>query len=87
MADLASVDPEGLRPREAERGDGSVEVLASTAAGRTDPPVPLTRRVAPDGTLVEVSLAEVPFGIGPHARPGREQGPALAVGLVEARTR
>ncbi|MGW1075153.1 hypothetical protein [Streptomyces sp. NPDC002537] len=155
VAELASVDPGGLRLRAAERGDGPVEVLAgalglpadvaddvavvaksyqphttiteeadravarlveacggvadeatagrigllvqacdatkalvaNTVAGRTDPPVPLTRRVAPDGTLVEVSLAEAPFGIGSHACPGREHALALAAGLVEARTR
>jgi hypothetical protein len=155
VAELASVDPDSLRLRAAERGDGPVEVLAealglpadvaddvavvaksyqphtaiteeadravarlveacggvadeaaanrigllvqacdatkalvaNTVAGRTDPPVPLTRRVAPDGTLVEVSLAEVPFGIGPHACPGREHALALAAGLVEAGTR
>lgn len=155
VAELASVDPDSLRLRAAERGDGPVEVLAEAlglpadladdvavaarsyqphtaiteeadravarlveacggvadeatanrigllvqtcdatkalvanmAAGRTDPPVPLTRRVAPDGTLVEVDLAEVPFGIGPHACPGREHALALAAGLVEAKAR
>ncbi|MGY0072004.1 hypothetical protein ACWZEH_35810 (plasmid) [Streptomyces sp. QTS137] len=155
VAELASVDPDGLRLRAAERGDGPVEVLAEalglpadvaadvavvarsyqphttiteeadravarlvgacggvadeatanrigllvqacdatkalvahTVAGRADAPVPVTRRVAPDGTLVDVSLAEVPFGIGPHACPGREHALALAAGLVEARTR
>jgi len=155
VAELASVDPDSLRRRAAERGDGPVEALAealglpadvaddvalaaksyqphtgitggadravarrvgacggvpdeatanriglliqacdatkalvaNTVAGRTDPPVPLTRRVAPDGTLVEVSLAEAPFGIGPHACPGREHALALAAGLMEARTR
>ncbi|WP_438296241.1 hypothetical protein [Streptomyces sp. HUAS TT7] len=153
--ELASIDPESLRLRAAERGEGPVEVLAealglpgcvaddvavvaksyqphtaiteeadravarlveacggvadeaaanrigllvqacaatkalvaNTLAGRTDPPVPLTRRVAPDGTLVEVSLTEAPFGDGPHACPGREHALALAAGLVEARTR
>lgn len=155
VAELASVDPDNLRRRAAERGGGPVEVLAealglradvaddvavvaksyqphtaiteeadqavarlikacggvadeatanriglliqacdatkalvaNTVAGRTDPPVPLTRRVAPDGTLVEISLAEAPFGIGPHACPGREHALALAAGLVEARAR
>ncbi|MFJ1975447.1 hypothetical protein ACIO93_43390 [Streptomyces sp. NPDC087903] len=155
VADLASVDPEGLRLRAAERGGGPVEVLAetrglpadladdvtvvaksyqphttiteqadrtvarlvgisgavgdeatanrigllvqacdatkalvaNTVAGLTDPPVPRTRHVAPDGPLVEGSLAEVPFGIGPHAFPDREHALALAVGLVEARIR
>lgn len=159
LAELASVDPDGLRLRAAERGGGPVEVLAEAlglpaeladdiaddvavvaksyqphttiteeadralarlveacggvadeatanrigllvqscdatkalvanrVAGHTDPPVPLTRRVAPDGTLVEVGLAEAPFGIGPHACPGREHALALAAGLVEASTR
>ena len=155
VAELENVDPEVLRLRAAERGDGPVEVLAEalglagdvaddvavvaksyqphtavtaaadravarlveacggvadeatanrigllvqacdaakalvahTVAGRTDPPVPLTRRVAPDGTLVEVSLAEAPFGVGPHACPGRDHALALAAGLVEAGSR
>ncbi|MFD9592628.1 hypothetical protein ACFWA9_07685 [Kitasatospora sp. NPDC059973] len=154
-AELASVDPDALRLRAAERGDGPVEVLAEalglppevagdvalvaasyqphtaiteeadralarlvevcggvadeatanrigllvqacdatkalvahTVAGRTDPPVPLTRRVAPDGTLVEVGLADEPFGAGPHACPGRAHALALAAGLVEATAR
>ena len=155
VAELENVDPEVLRLRAAERGDGPVEVLAEalglagdvaddvavvaksyqphtavtaaadqavarlveacggvadeaaanrigllvqacdatkalvahTVAGRTDPPVPLTRRVAPDGMLVEVSLAEAPFGVGPHACPGRDHALALAAGLVEAGSR
>ncbi|MGY1717266.1 hypothetical protein ACI78R_22610 [Geodermatophilus sp. SYSU D01106] len=39
--------------------------------GRAGPPVPTTRRVAPDGTEVEVDLTDAPFGRGPHACPGR----------------
>jgi hypothetical protein len=55
--------------------------------GRTDPPVPVTRRVAPDGTVVEVDLSEAPFGIGPHECPGGAHALAIATGMVEARTR
>ncbi|MFI1257614.1 hypothetical protein ACH4U6_28050 [Streptomyces netropsis] len=84
VADEATANRIGLL---VQACDATKALVANTAAGRTDPPVPLTRRVAPDGTLVEVSLAEAPFGIGPHACPGREHALALAAGLVEARTR
>lgn len=40
-------------------------------AGRLGPPVPVTRRVTPDGALVEVDLTDAPFGRGRHACPGR----------------
>jgi hypothetical protein len=43
-----------------------------------DPPVPITRRIAPDGAVVEVSLAAAPFGLGRHACPGRAHAYALA---------
>lgn len=84
LADEATANRIGLL---VQACDATKALVAHTVAGRTDPPVPITRRVAPDGTLVEVSLAEVPFGIGPHACPGREHALALAAGLVEARTR
>lgn len=42
-----------------------------------NPPVPVTRRVAPDGTTVEISLADAPFGLGRHACPGRAHAHAL----------
>jgi 2-methylisocitrate lyase-like PEP mutase family enzyme len=45
-----------------------------------NPPVPVTRRVAPDGTTIEISLADVPFGLGRHACPGRPHAQALAEG-------
>ncbi|MFG2039226.1 hypothetical protein [Dactylosporangium sp. NPDC048998] len=47
---------------------------------RDDPPVPSTRRVAPDGEVVLVSLAGAPFGAGPRACPGREHALALVEG-------
>lgn len=45
-----------------------------------NPPVPLTRRVAPSGELVEVPLADRPFGAGRHGCPGRAHALALASG-------
>ncbi|WP_025355888.1 isocitrate lyase/phosphoenolpyruvate mutase family protein [Kutzneria albida] len=46
------------------------------------PPVPVTRRVAPSGETVEVDLADTPFGAGRHACPGREHAEALADGAL-----
>ncbi|HEX3646852.1 MAG TPA: hypothetical protein VHV49_00415 [Pseudonocardiaceae bacterium] len=62
--------------------DATKALVADVLAGRQRPPVPATRRLAPDGTVVEVSLAEVPFGAGPHACPGREHALAIAEGLT-----
>jgi hypothetical protein len=60
-----------------------VQACAATAAliAGNDPPVPVTRRIAPDGSLVEVDLSEYPFGLGAHACPGRAHALALAAGL------
>ncbi|MFC6090291.1 isocitrate lyase/phosphoenolpyruvate mutase family protein [Saccharothrix lopnurensis] len=44
------------------------------------PPVPVTRRVAPGGEVVEVDLAGAEFGAGRHACPGREHAVALVEG-------
>lgn len=44
-----------------------------------NPPVPSTRRLAPDGRVVDVDLTGTPFGAGPHACPGRAHALALAV--------
>ncbi len=54
---------------------------ATTAliAGR-NPPVPLTRRLTPDGSIAEVDLTGRPFGAGKHACPGRAHATALAAG-------
>lgn len=53
---------------------------------RQDPPVRITRRVGPDGLVVELDLAAagLPFGAGAHACPGREHALALAEGVAEA---
>lgn len=47
-------------------------------AGEDRPPVPGTRRVAPDGTTVEVDLSDAHFGRGAHACPGEALGRRLA---------
>ncbi|SOD97493.1 hypothetical protein [Blastococcus haudaquaticus] len=67
-----------------------VQAHAATAAlvsnlrrGSTAPPVPTTRRVGPDGALVEVDLSDAPFGRGRHACPGE----AIARDLTRAVTR
>ena len=50
---------------------------------RDDPPAPLTRRVAPDGTLVEVPLGGgLAFGAGVHRCPGEAVARALAAGAL-----
>ncbi|MFI5706995.1 hypothetical protein [Kribbella sp. NPDC051620] len=64
--------------------DATAALVANTLAGRSDPPVPKTRRIAPDGSTVEIDLTDTPFGAGPHACPGRLHALALADGLVAA---
>jgi hypothetical protein len=53
-------------------------LIGQRRTGAAGPPVPVTRRVAPDGTTVEVDLADAPFGRGPHACPGRALAEAWA---------
>jgi cytochrome P450 len=50
---------------------------------RDTPPVPATRRLAPDGHLILVDLAGHPFGAGPRRCPGEAHALALAAGVVE----
>ncbi|MCS7483946.1 hypothetical protein ACFFQW_28690 [Umezawaea endophytica] len=61
-----------------------VQACAATAAlvAGVHPPVPTTRRVAPDGAVVEVDLTDHPFGLGAHACPGERHALAIAEGLV-----
>ena len=56
-------------------------LVAHRRAGAAGPPVPVTRRIAPDGTVVEVDLTDAPFGRGPHACPGRALAEAWAAVL------
>lgn len=55
---------------------------AALARGQ-HPPVPSTRRVLPDGTVVVVPLDDIPFGTGPRRCPAREIAELLA---AEARS-
>lgn len=66
-------------------GVGAVQGYAATEAliarrreGSDDPPVPTTRRVREDGTLVEVDLADSHFGRGPQRCPVDERARRLA---------
>jgi 2-methylisocitrate lyase-like PEP mutase family enzyme len=45
-----------------------------------EPPVPVTRRVGPDGSVVEVDLRDAWFGAGRHACPGQAHALALVEG-------
>ncbi len=67
--------------------DATNALAAAMVAGRSDAPVPLTRRIAPDGSLVEVDLSGAHFGAGPHACPGRAHALALATGAIQAQAR
>jgi cytochrome P450 len=76
-AALVMLRPDENRPAET--------VVAETL--RQDPPVRLTRRLAPEtGTVVPVDLAAsgLPFGAGPHECPGRAHAEAIAAGVVDA---
>lgn len=53
-------------------------LIARRREGSEDPPVPTTRRVREDGTLVEVDLADAHFGRGPHRCPADELARRLA---------
>jgi cytochrome P450 len=56
---------------------------------RADPPVLVTRRIAPDGATVALDLTsgdlvgQLEFGWGPHACPGADHARALAEGVIE----
>lgn len=45
-------------------------------------PVPLTRRVAPDGEIVDIDLSDAHFGRGAHACPGEALARRLAEGAL-----
>lgn len=64
-----------------------VQACAATQSliAGNEPPVPATRRIAPSGEEVVVSLEGQPFGAGRHACPGREHAVALADGALSFR--
>jgi hypothetical protein len=57
------------------------EATAGLVRGE-DVPVPVTRRVGPDGRTVLVDLADHPFGAGPRRCPGEAHARALVEGLT-----
>jgi hypothetical protein len=57
----------------------TLALIARRRAGDGAPPVPATRRIAPDGREILVDLAAAPFGTGRHACPGQ----ALALHLAD----
>jgi hypothetical protein len=60
------------------------DATAALIAGHS-PPVPVTRRIDPDGHEVRVDLTDLPFGAGRHACPGRDHALALAAGASRFR--
>jgi cytochrome P450 len=56
------------------------EATAGLVRGE-DVPVPVTRRVGPDGEIVLVDLSDCPFGAGARRCPGEAHARALAEGL------
>lgn len=57
------------------------DATAALVAGVV-PPVPATRRIAPDGHEVRVDLTGTPFGTGRHACPGEPHAHALVDGAL-----
>jgi hypothetical protein len=84
LALLPAAPPEAAAQQIAILVQSHAATAALIAAGGTldPPPVPLTRRIAPDGELVEVDLSGHPFGAGPRACPGAEHALALAAGVL-----
>jgi cytochrome P450 len=84
LALLPSAPPEAAAQQIAILVQSHAATAALIAAGgKIDPPpVPISRRIAPTGELVEVDLTGQPFGAGPHACPGAEHALALAAGVL-----
>ena len=84
LARLVAALPDGDEELVAARVAVLVQACEATAAlvRGDDLPVPVTRRVDPEGKLVEVSLEGRPFGEGPRRCPGEALAKALAAGVA-----
>ena len=56
----------------------TLALIEARRAGSSDPPVPSTRRVAPNGEELLVDLTDAHFGRGPHRCPGEQLALRLA---------
>jgi len=84
LAGLLSLLPGGDEELVAARVAILVQACEATAAlvRGEDVPVPVTRRVGPDGETVLVDLSDCPFGAGPRRCPGEAHARALVEGLT-----
>jgi hypothetical protein len=64
--------------------DATRALIEVRSGARPAPPVPVTRRISPDGELVEIDLADTPFGRGRHACPAERLANWLADAAVRA---
>ncbi len=83
LAALLSLLPGGDEEVVAARVAILVQACEATAGlvRGEDVPVPVTRRVGPDGQTVLVDLSGRPFGAGPRRCPGEAHARALVEGL------
>lgn len=61
---------------------GTLALIDHLREGLTSPPVPTTRRTAPEGTEVLVDLTDAHFGRGPHRCPGENLARRLAAAAL-----
>lgn len=64
--------------------DATRALIEVRAGARPAPPVPVTRRVSPDGEHVEIDLTDAPFGRGRHACPAERLATELADAAIRA---
>jgi cytochrome P450 len=83
LARLLQLLPEGGEEVVAARVAILVQACEATAGlvRGEDVPVPVTRRVGPDGEVVLVDLSDRPFGAGRRRCPGEAHARALVEGL------
>jgi hypothetical protein len=61
---------------------GVSALIAALRNGIGGPPLPVTRRIDPEGRQVEVDLTDAHFGRGHHACPGEHLGHRLAAAAI-----